>query len=254
MEDIALRFTDEPYAEETVREFIDGFQSKGYAVLPNVFDRDSVDGYLAQLRDAVRFDGIQYVMPDDSPLHVWAAQAPRVRQILAPALTHSVAPGIPAMCNSMWIITPHDCPEMTISWHKDREPDGMPGNDYHYPIDVFVGFYFEDLDEERGPLNVIPGSHWDSRITPYTGEPHDVVLCNKEDAVLLDQRVWHCGTPRAIPGLRILVVHAYYLAPVHYGHVPPMPRSQHALWMRHKGRRSDQAFWGGPLAPPIEEE
>ncbi len=129
----------------------------------------------------------------------------------------------------------------------------MPGAEYQYPKDVFVGFYFEDLSEEKGPLRLIPGSHWDSRITPYTDHPREIVLANKEDGVLLDQRVWHCGAPRSVPGVRVLVVYAYYLAPVHYGHVPKMPRGKREIWMRQTGRL-DQAFWGGPFAPPGDED
>ncbi len=249
MEQPALEFVEDKYDEATVRNIIADFQKKGYAVLPNLFKRETVDPYLDQLKAAVYNDGIEYRIPDDSVLHVWAAQAPRVRQILIPALTHTMANGLVSLCNSMWIITPHDKPDLVPTWHKDREPEGMPGNEYHYPIDAFVGFYFEDLDEERGPLKVIPGSHWDSRITPHTGEPHDIVLSRKEDGVLLDQRTWHCGSPRSIPGIRILVVYAYYLVPVHYSHVHKMPQSQREIWMKQT-RRKDLAFWGGTFGPP----
>ena len=191
MEEPALRLSQEAYEEETVEEIIHSYQTKGYAILPGVLERDSVDPFLKQLEAAAYHDGVEYRMPDDLPLYVWAAQAPRVRQILVPALTHTQAAGIPSLCNTMWMIQPQDQPELVPTWHKDREPEGMPGSEYHYPIDVFVGFYFDDVTEEKGPLKVIPGSHWDSRITPYTGEPHEIALCRKEDGVLLDQRVWH---------------------------------------------------------------
>ncbi len=251
MEQPRLRFTQDAYAEEAVAEIIRSFQTKGYAVLPNVFERESVDLFAEQLRAAVDHDGIEYRICDDSPLYVWAAQAPRVKQVLVPALTHTAAAGLPSLCNTMWIIQPHDRPDLVPAWHKDREPEGMPGSEYHYPIDVFVGFYFEDLTDDRGPLRAIPGSHWDSSMTPFTEAPQDVVLCRKEDGLLLDQRIWHCGTPRTVPGIRCLAVYAYYLVPVHYGHVPQMPAIQREIWMRQTTRR-EQAFWGGAFAPPCQ--
>ncbi len=253
MERPVLEFVEDPYDEQTARTLIDGFQKTGCAVLPHVFTRDTVDPFLQQLQAAVYDNGVEYTMPDDLPHHVWAAQASRVRQILVPALTHTLAAGLPSLSNSMWIIQPEGRPDLVPAWHKDREPEGMPGSEYQYPKDVFMGFYFEDLTEEKGPLRLIPGSHWDSRITPYTGEPDKIVLANKEDGVLLDQRVWHCGVPRTVPGIRILVVYAYYLAPVHYGHVPKMPRAQREIWMRQT-KRDDQAFWGGPFVLPEDQD
>jgi hypothetical protein len=58
--------------------------------------------------------------------------------------------------------------------------------------------------------------------------------------------------PRTIPGMRLLVVYAYYLVPVHYGHVHVMPLIQREIWMKQKNR-DDLAFWGGIFAPPKEE-
>ncbi|MHC4400581.1 MAG: hypothetical protein ACYTG0_12970 [Planctomycetota bacterium] len=99
----------------------------------------------------------------------------------------------------MWIIQPAGKPDLVPKWHKERDPDGMLGSDRQYPKDVFVGVYFEYLTEEEGQLRVIPGSHWDARITHHTCHRHEIVLANKEDGVLLNQRVWHCGVPRTPP-------------------------------------------------------
>ena len=249
MENPALEFVADPYEQKTVDSLIDVYKQKGYAVLPNVFKRETVDPFVDRLKEAVYHNGIEYMIPDDSLLHVWASQAPRVRQILTPALTHTVAAPPISMCNTMWIVTSHDQPDTVPTWHKDREPDGMPGKEYHYANDVFVGFYFEDVTDETGPLEVIPGSHWDATVTPYTDHPHEKIYLNKEDGLLLDQRIWHQGTPRSIPGLRFLVVYAYYLVPIHYGRAHVMPRIQRELWMKQT-KRNEQAFWGGVFQPP----
>jgi ectoine hydroxylase-related dioxygenase (phytanoyl-CoA dioxygenase family) len=245
----SLKFVDENYDKKTVRGILKQFQTDGYAVLPEVFVRGSVDAFVEELQSVVYFNGLEHRIPDDSLLHVWAAQAPRVRQILTPALTHTSAAALPSLCNTMWLISTQDLTDQVPGWHKDREPEGMPGKEYHYPIDVFAGFYFDDVTDEKGPLKIIPGSHWDSSITPHTGHRHISVYCRKEDGLILDQRTWHSGTSRTVPGMRFLVVYAYYLVPVHYGTTHIMPSIQRKIWMRQTTRR-EQAFWGGTFAPP----
>jgi ectoine hydroxylase-related dioxygenase (phytanoyl-CoA dioxygenase family) len=152
----------------------------------------------------------------------------------------------------MWLISTEDLTDQVPGWHKDREPEGMPGKEYHYPIDVFAGFYFDDVTDEKGPLKIIPGSHWDGMITPYTDHEHRSVYCRKEDGIILDQRTWHSGTPRTVPGMRFLVVYAYYLVPVHYGRTHIMPSIQREVWMKQT-TRNDQAFWGGTFGPPKKD-
>ncbi len=253
MKQPSLKFVEEKYDDETVKKIVEQFQRDGYAVLPDLFQRESVDPFVEELKEAVHFDGLGYTIPQASPLHVWAAQAPRVRQIITPTLTHTAASALPSLCNTMWLLSTQDLTDQVPGWHKDREPEGMPGNEYHYPIDAFVGFYFDDVTDEKGPLTIMPGSHWDASVTPYTDAPKKKVYCRKEDGILLDQRTWHCGRPRTVPGMRYLVVYAYYLVPVHYGQVHVMPDAQREIWMKQQGRL-DQAFWGGIFAPPKEGE
>jgi len=41
---------------------------------------------------------------------------------------------------------------MTGSWHKDRQHEGMPGREYHYPLGVHLGIYYRDMEDiEDGP-------------------------------------------------------------------------------------------------------
>jgi hypothetical protein len=115
MEPPALEFVEEPYDDDTLNALITGFQKTGYAVLPNVFERQSVDPFLKQLQAAVYHDGIEYGMPDDALLHVWAAQAPRVRQILVPAMTHTAAAGLSALRHPQFF---HPPPHVVVSFNR----------------------------------------------------------------------------------------------------------------------------------------
>lgn len=246
-----LRFNNERYDPETLGAILSDFREKGYARLPDVFERSTVDAFLKQLQGVMYHNGLEIKVPDDSPLIIWAAQAPRIRQVLTPALSHSVAHPLPCLYMSIWAIQPEGAKGGIATWHKDREPDGMPGKEYHYPKDVFVGMYFEDMEEKLGPTRIVVGSHRDVSITPYTDAVQENILCRRQDAYLLDQRAWHCGTPRTVPGTRTVVVYGYYPVPFHYSFPLRMPGAQEAGWVRARSRE-DMAFFGGIWAPPEE--
>ena len=245
----ALKFNSDLYTPEVMGTILDQFREKGWARLPQLFERESVDAFVEQVHRARFHNGLEWTLPDDQPIFVWAAQAPRIRQVIVPAMSYSVAPPVPSLFLSVWIIQPVDTPQVVPKWHKDRQPEGMPGNQYHYPDDVFVAMYFEDMTEECGPALIVPGSHRDGAITPWSGEPHEAMLGRKEDGILLDQRAWHCGMPRTLPGTRLTALYGYFPVPLFYGAPLRMPRAQRDAWMK-AGSREDQGFWGGIFRPP----
>ena len=172
--------------------------------------------------------------------------------MLPRALSHSVANPLPCLYITTWLIHPEGVPGLEVKWHKDREPDGMAGKEYHYPEDVFVGIYFEDMDEDgKGPSRIIPGSHRDLSLSPFSGAAQQSIFCRKQDAFLLDQRSWHRGIPRTAPGPRVLAIHGFFPVPFHYSFPFTMPAAQEAAWVEAKSAK-DRAFWGGIFAPPAE--
>lgn len=251
MEPPALEFVEDLYDEETLTELLREFREKAYVVLPDVFRRETVDAYVEQLEAVKHFNGLSYQIPEDLPHCMSAAPAPRARQIVPRALSHSEAQPHPAIYMTVWIIQTEDSAGDVPSWHKDREPDGMPGKEYHYPRDVFLLYYFEDMGEEHGPTRIIPGSHGDVSMTPHSGAPQESIHLRKQDGLLLDQRAWHSGSKRTAPGTRFVVCYGYYAAPIFYGTLFPMTGWQQREWVRAKGVR-DQIFWGGPYPPPEE--
>lgn len=253
MESTALKYNSTPYSEIEIDGFIQEFQEKGYAVLPNVFERESVKLFKQELKEVMTFDGLTYTIPDDSPQYIAGALAPRGRQILPFALSHSVAKPMPVIHTTIIVIeTDETRGQYAPDWHKDRQPDGMPGNEYHYPSDVFLAFYFEDIDENHGPTQIIPGSHRDINLLPNCGETEESILLNMEDALLIDQRAWHRGVPRKAPGTRFVIVYGMYALPHHYSVTFQMPKVQLQHWMNAE-KLTDRVYFGGPFAPPTPE-
>ncbi len=250
MNTTSLKYIQENYSDSELNALLSEFRENGYVVLPKVFERKSVKDFKKELEKMMYFNGNSYTIPDDSPHYIAAALAPRGRQVLPGALSHSVAKSMPAIHTTIIVIeTDETRGQYAPDWHKDRQPDGMPGKEYHYAQDVFLAFYFEDIDENHGPTQIIPGSHRDVKMKPNCGETEKNIYLRMEDALLIDQRAWHRGVVRKAPGTRFVLVYGMYAMPHHYGSTFQMPRIQMHHWMNAK-KLKDRVFFGGPFAPP----
>lgn len=250
---ILLKYNKIPYTETELNSYLSQFRDKGYVVLPHVFERDSVKEFKKELESIMYHNGNAYTIPDDSPHYIAAALALRGRQILPGALSHSIAKPMPSIHTTIIVIeTDETRGQYAPGWHKDRQPDGMPGKEYHYPSDVFLAFYFEDIDDNHGPTQIIPGSHMDVTMKPNTDAPVESIHLKMEDALLIDQRAWHRGVPRLAPGTRFVIVYGMYALPHHYGSTFHMPRIQMNHWMNARSLK-DRVYFGGPFAPPTLE-
>lgn len=252
MDNIALKYNTVPYTNNECEMFITEFQEKGYTILPQVFDRKSVKTFKKELEAVMTFNGLSYTIPDDKPHYIAGALAPRGRQILPFALSNSVAKPMPSLHTTIIVIETDKNSGYAPDWHKDRQPDGMPGNEYHYPSDVFLAFYFEDIDEDHGPTQIIPGSHRNVNLRPNTNTPIKSILLNMEDALLIDQRAWHRGISRNASGTRFVIVYGMYALPHHYGSTFQMPKVQMQHWMKAE-KLQDRVYFGGPFSPPTQE-
>ncbi len=253
MNEPKLLFNETPYAPDEIERMAQEFRERGYVVLPDVFERASVPDFKRQLEELMFHNGVAYTLPDDAPHYIHAALALRGRQILPRALSASVAKPMPSIHTTIIVIeTDETRGEYAPEWHKDREPDGMPGNEYHYPLDVFLAFYFEDIDDEHGPTQIIPGSHRNVAMTPHNDAPVESIHLRMEDALLIDQRAWHRGIPRNAPGTRFVIVYGVYALPHHYGTNFQMPRAQLHQWV-NAANTQDRVYFGGPFAPPTQE-
>ena len=104
--------------------------------------------------------------------------------------------------------------------HADWQPLTLPEDVMENPvvkIPIFittVHFYLDDLTEELGPTNFVPGSHRAGRRprdgeTSFKGVEEQSIMCKAGDCVIFRCEVWHRGTPNTSGRTR-------YLLQVHY--------------------------------------
>lgn len=247
--DTPLQFEESPYHISDVNNMLLRFRELGYVVLRNVFRRDSVDAFREAVEAAVIQENGRHLLPADSPLSIAPVFAPRIRQMLPGALSHADMKPHPSIFEAAWLISPSGPPiSADKGWHKDRDHEGMPGQEYHYPNDIHLGIYFTDMTPEHGPTQAIARSHRDPTLSPYTRTTPDSFLCRKEDVVLWDQRMWHRGTPRNVPGLRIFAIFGFYGVPIYGTDRREMTPAQKQAWLNAE-TTSERVFWGGTFTP-----
>ena len=70
-------------------------------------------------------------------------------------------------------------------------------------------FYLDDLTEELGPTNFVPGSHLSGRRpnhdTTWKGEGEKSIMCDAGDVVIFRSEVWHRGTANTSGRTRYLL-------------------------------------------------
>jgi hypothetical protein len=70
------KFIEELYDESQIHHIVSEFQKKGCSILPNVFERESVKEFKAQLEEIMYFNGNAYTIPDNSPHYIHSALPP----------------------------------------------------------------------------------------------------------------------------------------------------------------------------------
>jgi ectoine hydroxylase-related dioxygenase (phytanoyl-CoA dioxygenase family) len=103
--------------------------------------------------------------------------------------------------------------------HADWQPLTLPVEVMNHPgvkIPIYIStahYYLDDLYEELGPTQFIPGSHRAGRApngdTTYQGVSPQSILCKAGDVVIFRSEVWHRGTANRSERVR-------YLLQVHY--------------------------------------
>ena len=245
----SLKFVEEPYPLRHLGNLLAQFRAKGFVVLPNVFERESVDDFRQEVEAAVvKNQGGRLELPEDRPELVYPLRAPRIRAPLCGALSPSQIATKASVFETAWLISPSG--EMTDDWHKDRQHDvGMPGQEYHYPLGVHLGIYYRDMEDiEDGPTAVVPRSHQDQSLNPYNGSAQELFLARKEDVVMWDQRLWHRANSRQKEGWRIFTIYGFYAVQAFQGYpIRQMAKALAQAWIESKGT-ADEVFYGGAFS------
>ena len=220
----ALRLT--PY--KTLEEQVEALDRDGYVYLPSVLGQDEIS-VLRESMDRLEarqdyFDRNQ--LPEENGFLNKCINNTFNRELL---FLHFVdRPGIIEIeeavhgpdCHvigmTAWLTGPGR-PEQGL--HVDWKPIALPEDimaDSRVEIPIFittVHYYLDDLNEELGPTQFVPGSHRAGRTpdgaTQWQGVAPHSILCNAGDVVIFRSEVWHRGTANRSKKTR-------YLLQVHY--------------------------------------
>ena len=144
-----LEFVEEPYRPNQLVNLLAQFRAKGFVVLPNMFEQNSVDAFREEVEAAVeKNEEGRFELPDDRQELVWPLKAPRLRAPLSGALSPSQMVPSVSIFETSWLI--RESSDIRGNWHKDRQQEGMPGKEYHYPLCVHLGIYYRDMEPENG--------------------------------------------------------------------------------------------------------
>ncbi len=233
MSESNLRFINEPYHANGIGQILLQFQEQGYAVLHDVFERDSIDEYVAQVNASLVPGQHGRLELPPSPLRIAPTRAPRIRDIVKAAFCPAVMRPNISIFEVAWLIAPAEKPGAIVgTWHKDRDHNCYTcAQGYSYPNDIHVGMYFSDMTPEHGPTQVIARSHRDIKRTPFTGTEPDSFICRKQDAVMWDQRLWHRATQCTTGSHRIFALFGFYPIPSYAENAHKMDPSQRQAWL-----------------------
>ena len=142
-----LRFPTGSYHANHVGNLLLQFQETGYCVLPDVFERDSVDEYLAQVQAALVPGQHSRLELPPSPLRIAPTRSPRIREIVRTAISPAIMRPNISIFEVAWLIAPAEKPgAIANAWHKDRDHQNLTCKDaYSYPMDIHVGMYFSKI-------------------------------------------------------------------------------------------------------------
>jgi hypothetical protein len=198
-------------------------ETKGYAMLPSVFDADEVatlradiDRVFAELPpDERRSDGdpdrwvpFRYEMLNRSAVCQEAIAHPAILEAIEPLLGEDCH----VIANTAWRQPPDENSHGGRYWHIDAgphvpRPAGVPWDErIPYPIfAVAAHLYLQDCPEEAGATGVIPGSHKSGQPPPYDRADDPDLTWEGQQAVALEARagdvalfvsdVWHRRLP-----------------------------------------------------------
>ncbi len=179
----------------TLEEQAEALYRDGYVYLPGMLDAHQV----TDLRD--RMDALDAI-PECFDKHTDPAENGFLSKFINNTFNRHVRDGRP---------------DQTL--HVDWLPVSLPQDvlaDPRVRLPIFITtahFYLDDLTQELGPTNFVPGSHLSGHgpehETTWQGRSEKSILCNAGDVVIFRSEVWHRGTANTSGRTR-------YLLQVHY--------------------------------------
>ena len=216
------------------------YRAQGYTVFEGLYDettmqawRDEQDRLQALSTEGPHVQERTYWfgnMLERAPQLMWPAVAhPAIldfaEQVVGPfvQLDNLTLAAFPSM-------DPEEAAGKASAWHRDRW-GRMPSGAYERPLAFNAICYLQDLDDEYGPLRVLPGSHIEpiALAEEETRKPHQdelLIYMKAGDVVLTHNGLLHSGDAQYLGTQALLLqcVLQYLLAQTHgYVHRSKLP-------------------------------
>ena len=150
---------------------VDSYREHGYIVVENVVDaamRDEIKAVVADLIHKASGLTVHNDVYDLEPSHT--PEQPRVRRIKKPTQVHPIFDRLVKSPKMVAILKALLGPDVRLHGSKLNMKDPQYGSPVEWHQDwafyphtnddlLAIGVMLEDIDEENGPLQVIPGSH-----------------------------------------------------------------------------------------------
>ena len=177
-----------------------GFAENGYVVLPRLLESGRADE-LYRAFDQLPLGGSPSSVPGAAPGRLQTNERALVRDprfldvLREPALLETVEA---ALGGDVHLLA-YEAIEIPAGGGRARDWHC----DFHFatdaPLVVNTGIYLQDMEEESGPLHVVPGSHrWNREPQPdevHAELPGEVKLTlPRGSAVVFHGRLWHTGS------------------------------------------------------------
>jgi ectoine hydroxylase-related dioxygenase (phytanoyl-CoA dioxygenase family) len=195
-------------------------EEDGYAVLPTVFDPDSVEAmtdaleraFAAENEAALRSqEGTVYaarnvltLWPDIAEVWRQPAMTLALAEVLGPAFGLVRTLFFDKPPQQTWALPWHK--DLTIAVHDNRRPSALFGKPtrkagvphVEAPREVLeqmltARIHLDEVTEENGPLKVIPGSHRGGKELALDSTPPILVMARRGDVLLMRPLLAHCS-------------------------------------------------------------
>lgn len=151
---------------KSLEEHFEEFKTVGFTLFPKMLD----DDWVKAMRDSFEEIGDRLRNPDGSRPQAFVDVLEHKPDLVLPALSNErlldfaemiVGPHVQLESITYRRTAPQD-PETTgpiLNFHRDMFAEFPQEGVYHRPLLFNALSYLQDLDDENGPLRIIPGSH-----------------------------------------------------------------------------------------------
>ena len=225
---------------KSLQEHLEEFKTVGFTLFPKMLD----DGWVKAMRDSFEEIADRIPKPDGSRAAAFVDVLEHKPDLVFPAITNKRLLDFTEM-----IVGPHvqlesityrrTAPQASdtnpvLNFHRDMFAEFPQEGVYHRPLLFNALSYLQDLDDENGPLRIIPGSHMKAMaLTPEERKqphPDEVILYPKAgDVAVFHNAMIHSGTANFSKDYRYL----FFLTMNH-------------SWLKHR------ANYSGPISEAVK--